>query len=70
VILGFYMRAVVPMVGALTGGKAGLGFSSLYDTYVLTLKNGTLRELLGVYFPRVELRARNLGGSIVVSCTA
>jgi demethylmenaquinone methyltransferase / 2-methoxy-6-polyprenyl-1,4-benzoquinol methylase len=70
VVLGLYMFAVAPAVGAITGGRAGLAFGSLFDTYVLTLKNGTLSKLLGAYFTRVDLRTRNLGGSIVVSCTA
>ena len=70
VALGLYMYAAVPFIGALTGGRAGLGFGSLFDTYVLTLKNGALSALLAAYFSRVDLRARNLGGSIVVSCVA
>jgi demethylmenaquinone methyltransferase / 2-methoxy-6-polyprenyl-1,4-benzoquinol methylase len=70
VILGFYIRAVVPVVGALTGGRAGLGFSSLYDTYLLTLKNGTLVHVLETYFSQVKMISRQLGGSIVVSCVA
>jgi demethylmenaquinone methyltransferase / 2-methoxy-6-polyprenyl-1,4-benzoquinol methylase len=69
VILGFYLRTVVPVVGAMTGGRAGLGFGSLYDTYVLTLTNGKLSTLLSRYFSHVEIESSNLGGSIVVSCT-
>ena len=69
VMLGFYVRTVVPLVGALTGGKAGLGFRSLYDTYVLTLTNGKLSNVLSRYFSRVHVDARQLGGMIVVSCT-
>ena len=69
-MLGFYVRTVVPIVGALTGGRAGLGFRSLYDTYVLTLTNGKLSSLLSGYFSSVDVDARQLGGMIVVSCTA
>jgi len=70
VLLGLYLRLIVPVIGALTGGKNGLGFSSLYDTYLLTLTNGELARLLRSYFARVELDARDMGGSIVVSCVA
>jgi demethylmenaquinone methyltransferase / 2-methoxy-6-polyprenyl-1,4-benzoquinol methylase len=68
--LGVYIRIAVPFIGAVTGGRAGLGFGSLYDTYLLTLKNGTLVSLLRVYFSQVGIRSRQLGGSIVVSCVA
>jgi ubiquinone/menaquinone biosynthesis C-methylase UbiE len=68
--LGIYIRIAVPFIGAVTGGRAGLGFGSLYDTYLLTLKNGTLVSLLRVYFPQVSIKSRQLGGSIVVSCVA
>jgi hypothetical protein len=64
------VRAVVPVVGAVTGGRAGLGFRSLYDTYLLTLTNGKLSSLLAVYFASVKVEARRLGGAIVVTCTA
>jgi len=70
VLLGFYLRAVVPLIGVAMGGRSGLAFSSLYDTYQLTLKNGNLATLLGRYFSVVTVHARNMGGSIVVSCTA
>ena len=70
VLLGAYIRVVAPIIGALTGGRAGLAFASLYDTYVLTLKNGVLSALLARYFSDVDLKARQFGGSISVYCTA
>lgn len=70
VLLGLYLRAAVPLLGAAVGGRSGLAFGSLYDTYLLTLKNRDLVALLARYFSGVTLRERNLGGSIVVSCTA
>jgi ubiquinone/menaquinone biosynthesis C-methylase UbiE len=68
VALGAYIRVAVPIIGAVTGGRQGLAFGSLYDTYILTLKNGVLETLLRRYFSVVDLRARQLGGSIVVCC--
>ena len=70
VVLGAYIRVGVPVIGAVTGGRTGLGFVSLYDTYLLTMKNGFLSALLGTRFSSVDLRARQLGGSITVCCTA
>ncbi|MGD0637918.1 MAG: methyltransferase domain-containing protein [Nitrososphaerales archaeon] len=70
VVLGAYIRVGVPVIGVITGGRAGLGFVSLYDTYLLTMKNGFLSALLGTRFSSVDLRARQLGGSITVCCRA
>jgi demethylmenaquinone methyltransferase/2-methoxy-6-polyprenyl-1,4-benzoquinol methylase len=70
VALGAYVRLGIPLIGAITGGIVGVKFSSLYDTYLLTLKNGELASLLRRYFSLVDLQARQLGGSIEVYCTA
>lgn len=68
--LGIYIRIAVPIIGAVTGGRMGFRFGSLYDTYLLTLKNGTLMGVLEMYFSQVKMKSRQLGGSIVVSCVA
>lgn len=70
VALGFYIRAVVPLIGAVSGGRKGLGFSSLYETYLLTLTNGSLVKLLSGYFSSASITEQRLGGSIVVRCVA
>ncbi len=70
VLLGIYIRVAVPVIGAVTGGRMGFSFESLFATYLLTLKNGALSSLLGRCFSVVELRTRQLGGSIEVFCTA
>ena len=36
----------------------GFGFGSLYDTYLLTLKNGTLMSVLEMYFSQVRMKSR------------
>lgn len=69
VIVGFYIRVAAPVLGAMTGGRAGLGFGSLYDTYLLTLPNGLLSRFLNSYFSKVDLEAKDLGASIVVFCS-
>jgi demethylmenaquinone methyltransferase / 2-methoxy-6-polyprenyl-1,4-benzoquinol methylase len=70
VALAYYLLAAVPLIGLLSGGRAGLGFASLYETYRLTLRNGQLARMLGVYFGSVSMAAKQLGGAIVVSCRA
>jgi demethylmenaquinone methyltransferase/2-methoxy-6-polyprenyl-1,4-benzoquinol methylase len=69
-LLGFYIRVGVPVIGAITGGRTGFSFGSLYDTYLLTLKNRALASLLGTHFTDVQLTARQLGGAIEIHCTA
>ncbi len=68
-ILAVYLRAAVPLLGLMTGGKPGLGFASLYQTYLLTLDNLKMVQLLRNYFRHVALRATQLGGAIVVTCS-
>ena len=70
VIIGFYIRVAAPVLGAMTGGRPGLAFGSLYDTYLLTLPNRQLSRFLKAYFSNVDLEAKDLGASIVVLCSA
>lgn len=70
VILGVYLRVATPLIGAVAGGRSGLGFGSLFDTYVLTLPNGMLKRLLSRYFSTVDIEAKRLGGSVVARCSA
>ncbi len=67
-IMAVYLRTAVPLIGLLSGGRSGLGFASLYQTYLLTLDNGRMVQLLGNYFRDVALRATQLGAAIVVTC--
>ncbi len=67
--LGVYVRTVPGLVGLLTAGRAGLGYGSLFDTYVLVLHNSELREALRRFFRVVEVHETQMGGSIVVKCT-
>jgi demethylmenaquinone methyltransferase/2-methoxy-6-polyprenyl-1,4-benzoquinol methylase len=68
VLLGAYIRVAAPLIGAVSGGRLGLRFGSLFDTYLLTLPNGSLLRLLRSSFSEVSLTAERLGGSIVVKC--
>jgi ubiquinone/menaquinone biosynthesis C-methylase UbiE len=68
VILAYYLRIVPGMIGMMSNGTAGLRYSSIYDTYTLTLTNGQLSRLLSRFFSQIKMKKRVLGGSIVVSC--
>jgi demethylmenaquinone methyltransferase / 2-methoxy-6-polyprenyl-1,4-benzoquinol methylase len=69
-LVGAYILVAPPLIGLLTGGPAGLKFGSLFATFRLVLDNGSLSRLLSGYFRGVGLTARQMGGSIVVRCTA
>jgi ubiquinone/menaquinone biosynthesis C-methylase UbiE len=69
-LVGGYVRVVPPIVGFLTAGRLGLGFSSLHITYELVLDNRSLGLLLAKYFGAVNITERKMGAAIVVRCTA
>jgi demethylmenaquinone methyltransferase/2-methoxy-6-polyprenyl-1,4-benzoquinol methylase len=69
-VVGAYIRVAPPVIGFLTGGRSGLGFASLHDTYQLVLDNASLKELLSRYFGRVDLTERQLGAAVVFRCSA
>ncbi len=68
-LVGFYLRVVPNFIGLLTTGRSGLRYGSLFDTYVLVLKNSELAALLGRFFGNVAVHATQFGGSVVVKCT-
>ena len=69
-LVGGYIRVFAPLIGFLTGGRAGLRFGSLHGTYKLVLDNKSLCSLLSRYFESVAITERQMGGSIVVRCNA
>jgi len=66
--VGFYLRVVPNMIGLATAGRVGLRYGSLYDTYVLVLRNSELAALLGRYIGRASIHETQMGGSIVAKC--
>jgi demethylmenaquinone methyltransferase/2-methoxy-6-polyprenyl-1,4-benzoquinol methylase len=69
-LVGAYIRVAPALIGFLTGGRSGLRFGSLHDTYRLVLDNRSLEKLLSGYFASVAVKEGQMGGSIVVRCTA
>jgi demethylmenaquinone methyltransferase / 2-methoxy-6-polyprenyl-1,4-benzoquinol methylase len=67
-LVAAYIYVAAPLIGFLSGGRPGLRFGSLYDTYKLVLDNRVLRLTLLDHFRAVEMTTRQLGGSIVVLC--
>lgn len=69
-LVGAYISVAPPLIGFLTGGRPGLRFGSLRDTYRLVLDNASLKRFLSRYFREVEVKERRMGGSVVVLCSA
>jgi demethylmenaquinone methyltransferase/2-methoxy-6-polyprenyl-1,4-benzoquinol methylase len=67
-ILGFYLRIAPSLIGLASAGRVGLRYGSLFDTYVLALRNSDLKVLLLMDFVKVNLHVAQMGGSVVGSC--
>ncbi len=65
--LAFYIAVIPKMVGLASSGRAGLGYGSLLETYLLVLTNSELKLLLSRFFKEVAFHQAQFGGSIVVT---
>ncbi len=66
--IAFYLRVVPAIIGLATAGRVGLKYGSLFDTYVLVLRNSELAAILQRYIGPATIHETQLGGSIVVKC--
>lgn len=65
--VSFYLRAILPILALIAGGKLGLKFATLYGTYKRWPKNQDLKKLLLEKFSRVEFEKDLMGGAIIVA---
>lgn len=65
--VSFYLRAFLPIIAMVAGGKLGLKFAALYDTYRLWPQNKKLESLLLEKFTRVEFDTGMMGGAVIVA---
>lgn len=65
--VSFYLRFLLPLVALAAGGRLGLKFAALYDTYKLWPQNSHLRALLLEKFARVEFDTGMMGGAVIVT---
>ncbi len=65
--VSFYLRLILPIVAFIGGGKLGLKFAALYDTYKLWPQNKRLESLLLEKFSKVEFNKAMMGGAIMVA---
>ena len=65
--VSFYLRAILPIIALIAGGRLGLKFATLYGTYKRWPKNKKLESLLLEKFSRVEFEKDLMGGAIIVA---
>jgi len=66
--VALYLRTAPAIIGLMTAGTVGLKYGSIFDTYVLVLRNSELKALLSRHFAGVEFEESQFGGSIVAKC--
>ncbi len=65
--VSFYLRAILPIIALIAGGRLGLKFATLYGTYQRWPQNKKLEALLLEKFTRVEFEKDLMGGAIIVA---
>ena len=65
--VSFYLRLILPILAIIGGGRLGLKFATLYETYKLWPSNKKLESLLLEKFSKVEFEKGMLGGAIMVA---
>ena len=65
--VSFYLKAILPIIALIAGGKLGLKFATLYGTYKRWPQNKKLESLLLEKFTRVEFEKDLMGGAIMVA---
>lgn len=65
--VSLYLRVALPMLALAAGGRLGLKFATLYDTYKRWPSNRTLEEILLEKYERVEFDKGMMGGAIMVA---
>jgi demethylmenaquinone methyltransferase/2-methoxy-6-polyprenyl-1,4-benzoquinol methylase len=63
--IALYLRTVPGIIGLLSTGRAGMRYSSIYDTYALVLHNSELVGFLTKFLGETSLHETQMGGSIV-----
>ena len=65
--VSFYLRAILPIIAYMAGGRLGLKFATLYGTFKRWPPNKKLEALLLEKFSRVEFEKDLMGGAIMVA---
>ena len=65
--VSFYLKLILPIIAYAAGGRLGLKFAALYETYRLWPKNKKLETMLLEKFSSVEFEKDMMGGAIMVT---
>lgn len=65
--VSFYLRVILPVLALAAGGRLGLKFAALYDTYKKWPANGALERILLEKYDRVEFQKGMMGGAVMVA---
>ena len=65
--VSFYLRCILPILALFAGGRLGLKFGTLYNTYKMWPQNKKLEELLLEKFSKVKFEKDLMGGAIMVA---
>ncbi|MXX21361.1 MAG: methyltransferase domain-containing protein [Cenarchaeum sp. SB0661_bin_35] len=64
--VSFYLRAILPILALVAGGRLGLKFAALYDTYKKWPTNSSLKDILLEKYDSVRFQKGMMGGAIMV----
>ena len=67
--VSLYLKTILPVIAYTIGGKLGLKFAALYETYRLWPQNRKLESLLNEKFSKIEFEKDLMGGAVTVSYT-
>ena len=65
--VSFYLKLILPIIAYVAGGRLGLKFAALYETYRLWPKNKKLETMLLEKFSSVKFEKDMMGGAIMVA---
>lgn len=65
--VSFYLRCILPVLALAAGGRLGLKFGALHDTFQRWPQNKVLEGLLLEKFSRVDFEKDLMGGAVMIA---
>ena len=65
--VSLYLKTVLPIIAYAVGGRLGLKFAALYETYRLWPQNRKLESLLNEKFSKIEFEKDLMGGAVMIA---
>lgn len=64
--VSFYLRTILPVLALMAGGRLGLKFAALYDTYKKWPTSKSLKGILLEKYDSVQFQKGMMGGAVMV----